>query len=784
MAAPFVYYFIHNSHTDIGYTDYQEKVEKYHIYYIKEAVEILNAAHSSRPEWLGFKWNCESYFCVERFLDWADERYREDFIRYVRAGEIGLSGSYLNLNEIVDKGTLFETMAENRRQMAKYGVQMRSALTCDINGYSWGFADALYENGVTRLLTAIHAHHGYHPLGKRQQAFWWQSPKGNKVLVWIGEHYHLGNELGIARQPSFEYIIRDGLDRSEPDLFVRAEKRLENYKNKLRAEGYNYDFVPVNVSGMMTDNGSPNASIADFCRIYNEKHDDIKLKMATLDEFFDLLEETDGNLPTYSGDFTDWWADGAGSTPADVQHYREAVRKLDVLRVLDPEKTLCGRELFESARRDLMTYAEHTWGFCASVSSPCDPLVNGLDKRKSLYACRAHEAASRALDNYTFAMGETPVSFQNDYIFTVINPSSRRRRDVAQIPTKGFFGHDRFRVVRAGTDESVPYQIGSYARGPVLMLDVTLDPKEIAHYELKELSKDEIPPEAGEADAASIDTPALRVTIDEQKGIASIYDKNKGLELTRKDAPYPPFTPIYEVTPMNARGPVGTRGAMGRSRRCGDTVKSVGKIKDVRLIENGALFTRVEIGYELDGTEFCSVILTVYKCIPRVDADLKLHKKSVWEPENLYLSLPFTAGDGEEFFIEKTAAVLRPRVDQIPGTCTDFFAVQSGMAFVSGKGSTVISTPDTPLVTMGKLEVRPIVLAGEPGAENIDEVYAWVMNNFWETNFKVDLGGFYQFRDSLVSTNETDPHDAIESAKEAGQGLIGFPSFTRPKSGR
>ena len=777
MAAPFVYYFIHNSHTDIGYTDYQEKVEKHHVYYIKEVVDILNEAHSSRPEWLGFKWNCESFRCVEQFLLQADECYKEDFIKYVRSGQICLSGSYLNLNEIVDEGTLYETMTENREMMRAYGIRMRSALTCDINGYSWGFADALYDNGVTRLLTAIHAHHGWHPLGRRQQAFWWQSPKGNKVLVWIGEHYHLGNELGVARQSSFEYIIRDGLDSTEPDPFLRAEKRLENYKNKLRAEGYTYDFVPINVSGAMTDNGSPNASIADFCRIYNEKHDDIQLKMATLDEFFDLLEKTDKNIPTYAGDFTDWWADGAGSTPADVQHYREAQRKLDALRVLDPDKTLCGKEPFDAARRDLMMYAEHTWGFCASVSSPCDPMVTGLGKRKSLYACRAHEAASMALDNYTFAQGETPVSYQKDFIFTVINPSKRRKRGIAQIQTKGFFGHERFEIVNTATKESVPYQIGSYARGPVLMLDVTLDPGEIAHYTLKDLTEDAALPAVPAANAEKIDTPTLFVKIDGKIGITSIYDKTKNKELVRTDAPFPPFTPIYEVTPITERGPVGTRGAMGRSRRCDKTVRSVGRVKDLQVVENGPLFTKVEIGYDLDGAEFCSVILTVYKTVARVDADLKLHKTSVWAPENLYLSLPFTAGEKEEFFIEKTASILRPRIDQIPGTCTDFFALQSGMAYVSPSGSTVIATPDTPLIAMGPLEVRPIVLAGEPGAENIDETYAWVMNNFWETNFNVDLGGFYQFRYSLLSTPETEPRDAIESAKEANLGFIGFVSF-------
>ena len=48
MEKPFVYYNIHNSHTDIGYTDYQEKLERYHVEYIKEVIDILRAAEAEK----------------------------------------------------------------------------------------------------------------------------------------------------------------------------------------------------------------------------------------------------------------------------------------------------------------------------------------------------------------------------------------------------------------------------------------------------------------------------------------------------------------------------------------------------------------------------------------------------------------------------------------------------------------------------------------------------------------------------------------------------------------
>lgn len=781
MKKPFTYFIIHHSHTDIGYTDYQEKIELYHVFYIREAIDILNAAHTTHPEWLGFKWNCESYWCVEKFLAQASEQYRSDFFKYVRSGEIGLSGSYLNLTDLVDEGTLSEIMAQCREQI---GSPIRSAMTCDVNGYSWGFADALFENGTTRLLSSTHAHHGYHPLWRRQRAFYWLSPKGNKVLCWSGEHYHLGNELGFAQIPASESILRDGLNAAEPDLFRRAELRIGTYTENLLSGGYEYDFAPVNVSGMKIDNGSPNASIPEFCRKYNEKHgDQICLKMATLDDFFDAVEAADVEIPTYSGDWTDWWADGVGSTPDVVAHARDAGRKLNILRSLDPEHNF-SKDLFESARSDLMFYSEHTWGFSSSVSQPWEPMVSGLDKRKALYACRANESASRALDQLTFAWGETPVSLQKDFGFTVINPSGNSIRDVASIHTKGFFGHERFRLLNEATGEEIPYQIGNYARGPVVRPFLTLAPRQVVRLRLEDLpdpSAEGSAQPAAQIDPEHVETPFWKIRTDPQKGILSIFDKSRNAELIRPDSPYPPFSPVYEMTPIDSRGPCKVRRDMGRCRKCAETQRSRGKLKGMNLLENGPLFCTIEHVYELSGCSLCSVVLTIFKCEPRIDVDLRLHKESRWEPENLYLALPFTAGTDEEFWIDKTGAILRPRIDQLPGTCTDFFALQSGMAYCGKGGSVVIATPDAPLIAMGPLETRPTVLCGEKGANNIDEVYAWVMNNFWETNFKASLGGFHQYRYTLLSLKEPDPKKALGSAKDVCLGLIGFASFTKEK---
>jgi hypothetical protein len=363
------------------------------------------------------------------------------------------------------------------------------------------------------------------------------------------------------------------------------------------------------------------------------------------------------------------------------------------------------------------------------------------------------------------------------------------------------FGYKHFEVVEKGTGKVVPHQLGSYARGYEFNILVHLNAKQSKSYFLREIA----PPALNssgknarigidgisdlettfndELKGGSIATPYrlenqfYNIEYDEGEGITSIFDKVHQKELVRTDRIYNAFTPIYEVTPVTTNQ-CDERRRMGRNRKSINTKRDFGKLISANVLENGAIYSRVELGYKLEGTNACSLILTAYKDIPRIDIDFRCHKVSVWEPENVYLALPFTSGyEDEEFWIEKTGAILRPRIDQLPGTCTDFYALQNGMCYQSKESGLIITTPDTPLIAMGKIEAHEIKLYGQDGVNNIDDVYAWVMNNFWETNFKVDLGGFHQYRYSLVLSDSGNPQTSFNTAKSTNCPVLGFYSF-------
>lgn len=227
------------------------------------------------------------------------------------------------------------------------------------------------------------------------------------------------------------------------------------------------------------------------------------------------------------------------------------------------------------------------------------------------------------------------------------------------------------------------------------------------------------------------------------------------------------FSGVYEITPMDGVSACEVRRRMGRNRKSKGTIRSFSQLKNRKIVENGAVYCALELSYELKGTRLYDIFLKVYKHMPKIEATVRIHKTSRWEPENLYISLPFTAGDGSEFYIDKTGCVIRPGIDQLPGTCQDFYLIQNGVAWTSKEKTVSIITKDAPLISLGGLEAKRINLCnGKDTKRNQSEVYSWPMNNFWETNFKVDLGGFYEFRYILDVEEGEEIHDTFRRCRQ------------------
>ncbi len=801
---------IHHSHTDIGYTDRQEKICRAHADYLRQVLGILRNIDGGGAEaQRGFRWQCENHWQIENFLRSASPRDKADLVRFIREGHIGLSASYLNLTDLIGEEVLEEHLRLARDWADSEGLPLLSAMTADVNGYSAALPDALASVGVKYFYSALHTHHGMYPLHHNPAFFFWRGPKGNRVLTFVGEHYHWGHVLGLCPHGTSSFMLRDDFledieggrlfsqsaERTGEEEEELAVTRIERYLAGLEESRWPLSFVPVFVSGILSDNSPPNGGVAERVNRLNARFGGrITLRMTTLDAFFRALEEEKTDIPEYAGDFTDWWADGVGSTPEAVKIYREAQRSCRLAHLLDPEGRFSDPELHSRAGRNMMLYAEHTWGHSATASDPALSLVNAMSLKKTGYAVQANNDALALLDGVLEGLGNRALYPDRPHRFRMPNPYPFRAVMPAAVPLLGWEYLDgcpyrgrplALRSVKTGA--LLASQAAPGPRGRLVETVLALEPGEEEEVEICYAEKNtSMPPhtpgmcadamtdlkEAGSpAIPEYIETPFFTLRTDKARGVSSIVHRPSGREIVDPLSPVGAFTCLYEVTPT--LGPVtASRRRMGRRRQTVNTRVSAARPRSFSIEAEGDVYVTLRIAYELEGTLECSLDLKIYKLLPRIDARVRLCKLPCRDAEGIRAALPFVTDGDNETWIDKTGCIIRPGIDQLPGTCHSFWCLQNGLLRRGKSFDLIIACPDAPLISFGPDEKGPVTLCdGQDTELNRGGIFSRIMNNFWETNFPVDLGGWHEFRYTLLLSRPDSPEAAMEMCAALVTGL-------------
>lgn len=779
-------YVIHHSHTDIGYTDLQERVIDNQTDYIRTVLSIMK-----KPEYQGFRWNCETLFCVEEFFKTASEEEKEEFCNLVAEGKLGLSANYLNFNDLLDSEVYNERLQEWRKYFEGKNIPMKTAMFADINGISMGCRDAMLDNGVEFLYTNIHCHHGMYPLRQNQNAYWWENAEGKRLLVWNGEHYNLGNVLGF--KPNYvTNFMQDSYLGGKQEAEGPVEELHQNllrYLDECEEQGYAYNFIISSVSGVFSDNAPPEVEILENIEEYNRRYgNEVEVKMVSLQELYEAIKNEFADAPVYHGDLTDWWANGVGSTPYAVKHYREAQHYYHLCKRLDEDIETKYPELYRTAQDNLMLYAEHTWGHSSTITNPYDTMVLNLDMRKNSYASKAHEASARMLNQIIKEKGDVLRYYNTNgkikvcnvsktegpqlvefYIETMMLPNAEVRNEKGEVITCQVSPHPRGRNV-SFVDTFLPGEEKTYTYCSKEAVVETLNTRQC--YAGAERIRDIV----NEYDPETYHLPYyfenkfFRLSYAPHEGITSFINKRTGKEMLGKGVA-PIFTPMYEVTKVLNRNQAGCpeeteRRIMGRNMRGEHAQLYVGRLEEVIRQERGPVFTVLRLKFTMEGSVHTEVVLKFFNEIPRVDFSLELGKTISSDIESVYLPLDLAFEDSS-LYLRKGTEAFRPGVDQIPGTCMEFYMSDQGLGYVSPQGGAMIAMHDTPLVFIGEMKHHPIRLCEGCEADNHRPVYSWVMNNIWETNFKMDLSGFSEFKYSLWLSNEENPEKMMDQLKEA-----------------
>ena len=766
-------YMIHHSHTDIGYTDLQERVIEAQVDYIRSALKYL-----SDPENEDFRWNCETLFCVEEFFKTATEEEKREFIALVEKGRMGISANYLNFTDLVDAG-IFRSRLHEWQKL----INMKTAMMADINGISMGYRNAMIDEGVEFLFTNIHCHHGMYPLKQNQTAFRWKSSSGKSLLVWNGEHYMLGNFWGFMQNRFNSSALEHQV--------IEIHKSMTAYLKLCEDEGYPYDFIIAGVSGVFSDNAPPEPKIMSIIHMYNSLYADegIELRMVSLQEMYAAVQPKLTDVPVLTGDLNDWWANGIGSTPYAVKHYLDARRRYHVCERLDKDIARHYPELTRTAQDNLMLYAEHTWGHSSTITNPYDTMVLNLDMRKASYASKAHEAASLMLTRISREKGDLLRYYSTNGEIRACNTSELDGKRVIE-----FYVESPVLPAAEIRDKSgriITTQVSPHPRGRKISFVDSLKAHEEKEYEYRELpaanaslnsrkcyvGAETVRDIVNDYDVVTYNLPTnfenrfFRLEYRVHEGVTSFIDKTSSTELLGEGAA-PFFTPIYEVTSVNVSGYRNPGAEADQRRRIGRNIRGVhselfdARLENVICEERGPVFTLLHFCYSLPGTVCADVYVKLYEEIPRIDFTLKLGKTISSDIESVFLPLTLNY-PGRKFVVRKGGAeAFMPGTEQLPGTGMEYVMTDDGIAFIHKKGAAMISLYDSPLVYMGEMRHHPIRLCENRPEDNLRPVYSWVMNNTWETNFKMDLSGFCEFQYILTLTEGKNPEEVMDDLHE------------------
>jgi hypothetical protein len=727
-------YILHHSHVDIGYTHIQTEVEQKHWQYYKQVID-LSRETADYPPGSAFKWNVEVLWAVDSFLKQASPEEIKAFVDAIKNGWIGLDALYGNeLTALCRPEELVRLVDYAQTLRQRYDVTINSAMITDVPGYTWGIVPVLAKSGLKYFSVGPNRGHriGYTLSTWGDKPFHWESPSGRQsILCWVaGEGY------------SFFHSGR--LDGG----------RLFDYLKRLGESEYPYDMVQLRYS-IGGDNGPPDPDLSDFVKNWNAKYAYPRLVVATTTEMFREFESRYAEkIPKFRGDFTPYWEDGAGSSAAETAINREAAERLVQAEALWAmlNRRQYPTEQFQEAWRNVILYDEHTWGAHCSISQPESDFTKAQWKIKQAFALNADLQSRNLLNN---ALTKHRSAAKQVTTLDVFNTCSWTRTDLVILPKDMKMAGD---TVKDSQGQSIKSQRLSTGELAFLAEDIAPFSAKRFTFEAGET------PTTGSASAKEneLSNETILCAVNAKTGaVESLKDKQQNIELVDTEAGLGLNDYFYvagrEPTDPKRNGPV-----------------------KISVKEKGPLVASLLIESDAPGCNKLSRELRVIDGINRIDIINVIDKKNIYEQEAVHLVFPFKVPDGV-MRMDIPWAVVRPETDQLPGACKNYFTVQRWVDVSNNDYGVTWATPDAPLIEVGAItnDPRGKSVGWIESIQPSTTLYSYVMNNYWETNYKASQEGPTTFRYSIEPHNDFDPGKAAKFGTEQSQPLIAVPVDTK-----
>jgi hypothetical protein len=194
----------------------------------------------------------------------------------------------------------------------------------------------------------------------------------------------------------------------------------------------------------------------------------------------------------------------------------------------------------------------------------------------------------------------------------------------------------------------------------------------------------------------------------------------------------------------------------------------------ITVKENGPLVGSILIESEAPGCHKLSREIRLMDGLDWVDIINILDKKEIFDPEGVHLAFPFHIPGGT-IHLDVAYGMYQPEIEQIPGSCKNYFTVQRWVDISNQDFGVTWATVDAPLVEIGEISTDAVVFGWKEHIEPSQTIYSYVMNNYQETNFKAAQEGQTVFRYSILPHKKFDPVVSEKFGIERNQPLIAVP---------
>lgn len=783
-----------SAHTDIGYTHPQEQIARMYLDHYDRVLDLCRLT-ADQPETTRFKWTCETFWQVQNYLTQRPQRL-DEFLHYVRAGQIEITASYLHFTDLIDTDAYRRSIELAVAFCRQHELPLRCAMHCDINGWPWGVADILAGYDIPYFCSQIHIDNATDPLGQRgsvhyhwivenpairpdapirvPQAFWWVGPQNGRVLHWLNEHYLLGNVLGVSSPQPFGadktpyFYETDHL--TSGDLYQIAQREVPRYIERLRAAGYSHEIMLLSTGGYYVDNARPDHRWLEVIARWNADHEDICLRTATLGEWFDTLNSLGvDHLPTRQVAWPDHWAHGLGSSTSHIAQARRTQRRREAAAALVQHTgSSPAAQYLDLALQQERLALEHTFDAWSTSFRP-EAAANHFQQiakeltfhRAELYLDEAVGMALRALPSANGASesrlyvpaalhGETLQLVHFDAGDNVIDPQTHALIDQNQQTYPLQYDNDRLRQF------------------------VSVVPARSAAFTAFALTQREQPAPNRPAEASpQLNTQHWSLQIDPATGgLTSLRDMASGREWAGAHPAYRFGQLVHEavVHPLK-------REAAGNHARWIGLGIATDEMR--RTFSDGQIFEHTTLAISantrhLPGEVFDAVVLEgsadrigqvqiTWRCyhrLPIVELVLDWHKQWNDLPEAAYVAFPFAATNarleletGGGFFVPGS----HDAHGQLAGTSSGYYTIQRA-ARISDQTDQLLWLPlDAPLVMPNEInynrwETDPWVWNGF--------LASMPVNHYWHTNFPTSQRGYMRLRYRWINPAGFADHEA------------------------